>query len=170
MSISDPVDNITLPYTEDFESGNLDGWNQFNPDGNNEWGPTTFDDNTTALTSGFSSADVASEDNWLISGQIDFDAQTDEVLTFVSKGRFNDEGNELEVYILSSYDGLCDETLRTQLTPDLDPHSGTGFGTFTPSGSVDLSMFTGTGYLAFRFKALNSNDTSGWEIDDIEIQ
>ena len=169
VNVGTPVAAITIPYTEDFESGGLGAWNIYNPDGNNTWGTTSFDGNISALVSGFESANVAAEDNWLISGQIDFDAQTGEELNLVTKGRFNFEGNQLEVYVLDGYDGVCDSNSRTRLSLALDPLSGSGFGTFTASGAIDLSSFTGTGYLAFRYVTRNADDESGWEIDDITI-
>ncbi len=154
---------------QDFEDGFGD-WTIYNGDGGNTWTTTTFNDNTNALTSGFNSPDIGAEDNWLISPEIDFDAQTNEKLSFLSKTRFNEEENKLEVSVLLGYtSGDPADADQTILSPALDPHTGGGFGNFTESGDLDLSSITGLGRVAFRFKAVNDSDASGWEVDDVKI-
>ena len=163
-------DTDTAPiYQEDFESG-LGDWIIVNDGGSNTWGTTEFNDNTAALVSAFGSSDVGAEDNWLISPEINFDSFDGEQLNFLSKGRFNDEGNRLEVSVLTNFDGQDPgSATKTVLSVTLDPFSGSGFGDFTPSGDIDLSAITGIGHVAFRYKTLSSSDESGWEVDDVLV-
>ncbi|MEL6973579.1 MAG: choice-of-anchor J domain-containing protein, partial [Bacteroidota bacterium] len=161
-------DTDTAPiFEDDFENG-LGNWTIIDLDGNNTWGETAFDGNTSALSSTFNSASPADEDNWLISPVINFDSFGSETLTFLSKTRFNDESNRLEVSVLQNFDGSDPlAAQQTLLNPTLDPHTGGGFGDFTESGDLDLSNISGSGHIAFRFKAVNASDGSGWEVDDV---
>ncbi|WP_462249118.1 choice-of-anchor J domain-containing protein [Ekhidna sp.] len=156
-------------FQEDFESG-LNDWTIINAGGSNTWGTTFFDDNTSAIASTFNSTNAVEEDNWLISPEIDFSSFTGGKLSFLSKTRFNDEGNRLEVSFLEGFDGVDPSTAtQTIFNPTLDPHEGGGFGTFTSSGDIDLSAINVSGHIAFRFKAVNANDASGWEVDDVVV-
>ncbi|MEM6644401.1 MAG: choice-of-anchor J domain-containing protein, partial [Bacteroidota bacterium] len=162
-------DDIAPLFTEDFENG-LGSWTIVNVDGNNTWTTTSFQGNTSALSSTFNSTDAEAEDNWLISPSIDFDSEENVSLSFLSKTRFNDEENRLEVSVITNFDGTNPlDATQTILSPALDPHTGGGFGDFTESGLLSLNMINGIGHIAFRFKAVSAIDASGWEVDDVEV-
>ena len=155
-------------FTDDFECANLDKWISHSVSGSNNWSTGNFSDNTYADISIFSSSGIA--DDWLIMPEINFDDFVGESLSFLSLTRFND-GNLLEVFVLSGYSGSGDPSgaSATALSPALDPHRGGGFGDFTPSGMIDLSAMTGTGHVAFHYKASSADDGSGWQIDDVML-
>lgn len=163
-------DDVSTVFSEDFEAG-LGDWKVFNVDGGNSWTTSTFGGNTNVISQAFGSPAPEKEDNWLISPEIDFDEYANESLSFISKTRFNDEGNRLQAYIISGYTSGNPASAPNiiPLKPELDPHEGSGFGNFTPSGGMDVSSIQGMARIAFRFKTLNANDASGWEVDDVTI-
>lgn len=155
-------------FKDDFECANLDKWITHSTSGSNNWTTGNFSDNTYADISNFSSTGVT--EDWLIMPEINFDDFTDESLSFRTLTRFND-GTLLNVVVLTDYSGTGDPSGSNSvaLSPELDPHRGGGFGDFTPSGTIDLSSMTGTGHVAFHYKALDENDGSGWQVDDVEL-
>ena len=115
------------------------------------------------------------------------DTTNSEVLTFktmqgfISSGGINVQ-SALKVLISTNYTGVGDPWATgvnwTDITSQvaLSPGSTTSSfpSTFTASGNVNLSSYTGTIYVAFRYEGSDptgtTNDkTSAWEVDDILI-
>jgi len=163
-------DDITSLFTDDFQAGNLSNWTVYNAtQTGNSWEWDEFNDNGYADVSNFNSAEVA--EAWLISPEIDFTNNENETLQFESQARFNSAENQLEVVVLTHWDGTSDPSTATQteLTYKLDDHAAAGFGDFTESGEVDLSAISGNGYVAFHYTAIDSDDGSGWSVDNVLI-
>lgn len=154
-------------FADDFESNNLNKWTTVDIKGSNSWETRTFADNFYGIVSNFSNTGDPTED-WLVSPEIDFDFYDSERLTFMSQTAFND-GNILEVVVLTNYTGDPGAATITVLDPTLDPHRGGGFGNFTSSGSIDLGSVTGKGHVAFHFTAIDAADGTQWQVDDVEV-
>jgi hypothetical protein len=161
-------------FFDDFESKSLCKWLAYDAGGSNNWEIDEFN-NTYARVSSFLITGLA--DDWLIMPEINFDNFENEFLVFESQTNFND-GNVLEVVVLTDYSGTGDPSGSSAiaLSPNLDTHTGGGFGDFTLSTlnpgeenemEIDLSNMTGTGHVAFHYKAVDANDGSTWQIDNV---
>lgn len=162
-------DDVGVLMSEDFNQENLDEWTVVTAVGNN-WGTRSFNGNGYANVSNYQ-ADSSS--SWLISPLIEFSETDKENLSFESQAQFNSEANKLNVFILTNYtlgeDPNSDNVVKTLLSVELDEHEAPGFGDFTASGNIDLTNISEDGYLAFQYNSLNSNDGSGWSVDNVVI-
>lgn len=160
-------DDLVSFFSDGFEAGNLSKWETVNSGAGNVWSIGDFSGNTYADISNFNSSGVT--EGWLISPEIDFSANENEVLTFESQARFGGDLSPLEVVILTNYTGDPTTASEQALIYNLDPHEGAGFGNFTTSGEVDLTQISGVGRLAFHYTASDANDGSGWSVDNVVV-
>ena len=171
-------------FSDDFEtqatfapiSGN--GWTNFIEAGTEAWeayisGGTNASQGISARASSFGSNDTSSI-AWLITPQIDLDANPGVVLEFETSNSFSD-GSTMEVLFSTDWDGttagitsatwgIVDDAYVTQ---DSD-----FFGSWFDSGIVDLSCETGQIYIAFKYVGNDTptNDFNGtYELDNIRI-
>ena len=113
---------------------------------------------------------------WLVSPSIDFDGNTGEML-FCQVQEAWDNGATLDVMVSTDFDGTSDpwDATWTPFTDTRPWDSGqpgdtpTGFGNWE-SFQWDLSSFSGTGYIAFRYTGSDSgNQTTTYAIDDVRV-
>ena len=109
---------------------------------------------------------------WLITPQLDFDAQDGETLNFKTSNSFSD-GSTLELLFSSDWDGNPNNI--TTATWDLVPaayivQDSDFYGDWFDSGNVSLDCITGTGYLALKYTGSGDADFDGsYEFDEIVI-
>jgi len=158
---------------ETFEPIDINNWKTLGVVGNEAWVGRDFSSNTYALIQGHNS-DYASIESWLVSPKMDFDvAQT---LEFESKiGYWKHDG--LTVWISTDFDGcnVADATW-SELTSAVianSVNSPSGIDNyadfFINSGSVDLSSFSGDGYIGFRYVGDNTTNTTTYQVDNVVI-
>lgn len=115
---------------------------------------------------------------WLITPQINFDAQDDEVLTFFTSNSFSDQST-MEVLFSNDWDGtpagVTTATWKAVADARIVPDSE-NFRNFVFSGNVSLDCVSGTGAIAFRYRGGESDarGTSGnfngtYQLDDVKI-
>ena len=127
---------------------------------------------------------------WLVTKGINLDATTAETLTFETKQDFllttapggTNVASALKVLVSTNFTGTGNPwaagvtwtDITTQAT--LSPGSTTSNfpSSYTASGSIDLSSYTGTVYIAFRYEGADpsgtaTDKTSAWEIDNVRI-
>lgn len=152
-------------FAENFETDSLGKFTAVNLAGNKNWIVQVYQSNHYASMTNYQ-ADATCND-WLITAPLKFDDYVAETLTFKTQNAYN-VGEALEVMVSTNYSGSGDPTAATwtKLSATLDPHTGTGYGKFTESGNVDLSSYTGTGYVAFHYYGPN---TTTWSVDDVVI-
>lgn len=176
---SGPGSNTIL--FEDFESENFGtaepaGWTNYIQDGSVEF--TVYDSFGTNASLGrsvnigsFRSGDASSV-AWLITPQIDFDAQMGEVFSFDSSNSFSD-GSTLQVLYSADWDGTEAniETATWEPLADAEVVSDSEFfGNWVSSGNVSLDCLSGAGYLAFKYEGSGEEETDGtYEIDNISV-
>ena len=176
---SGPGSNTIL--FEDFESENFGtaepaGWTNYIQDGSVEF--TVYDSFGTNASLGrsvnigsFRSGDASSV-AWLITPQIDFDAQMGEVFSFDSSNSFSD-GSTLQVLYSADWDGTEAniETATWEPLADANVVSDSEFfGNWVSSGNVSLDCLSGAGYLAFKYEGSGEEETDGtYEIDNISV-
>ncbi len=152
-------------YTERYwsvfnEEGTLSGW--YIKDFNNTYYATV-------------SAYLGTEDggpyvNWLVTPAIDMDAMETKTLTFKTQVGYAIETSGLEVYVLSGSQNPT-EAEKTKLDAVIGKGPGSPFGAWTDSGVIDLSEFTGTVYIAWRYYSEKggNNNSATYNLDNINI-
>jgi|GEM_PF-113489 len=153
------------------------GWTNYIEAGTETW-EAWFDDGDnmslgiSARMGAFNSGD-ASSIGWLITPEINFDAQTGETLHFKTSNSF-DDGSELEVRFASDWDGN-ENTITSATWIELGAvtivNDNDGFAEWIPSGNVDLSCVEGTGHIAWKYIGSGNGDFDGtYELDEIEVR
>jgi hypothetical protein len=111
---------------------------------------------------------------WLISPKINMDVHTKEILTFRAAQNGLDVDsplNALEVYVSTNFNGLnITAATWTRLAVNL-PNQATPDNQFIGSGAVDLSSYTGSINIAFKYIGSGRNRAldGGFQIDDVQI-
>jgi hypothetical protein len=155
---------------EDFESQYndedivLSDWLNEATVGSRLWRAKEFSDNVYAQATSFNS----SEDNecWLITPLIDLDAMESPKLTFESsKAYWVHDG--LEVFVSTDFNGVnipgaswikLDPILAGETDPDHE---------WIFSGVIDLSAYSGSGYIAFKYTGNGTSGTTSYRIDNV---
>lgn len=157
---------------EDFESMsndqdiNLNGWSNIAVKGTRLWRAKVFDGNAYAQATAFN--DSAPEmEAWVITPKMDLDKVT--TLQFESaKAFYTHDG--LSVWISTDYDGNdpgkaswlpLNCTLANNGSPDHD---------WIDSGVIDISAFSGTGYIGFKYTGNPASGTTSYRIDNVVIK
>ena len=174
----DETDDFGILFEEDFEAyANLDqisgDWTNYVEEGSRDWTARTTTDtgnpgSTIAQIGAYNSGD-ASTVSWLITPQIDLDAQEFEFFDFESSNSFSD-GSELELLISTDWDGTdagVSSATWTSLPGTIVPDA-TFYQDWIYSGLVDLSPYSGTAHIAFKYTA-NSANYGTYEIDNVKV-
>lgn len=163
---------------------NIADWKNLAEVGGRTYSARTFNSNLYAELSAFSSNEPIVL-SWLVTKGVNLDATANEKLSFDTKQGFIGTGGStaaaLKILVSTNYTGAGDpwdaSVTWTDVTAQatLSPGTVTSFpSSFTNSGEIDLSGYTGTVYVAFRYEGSDpsgsSNDkTSTWQIDNIKI-
>lgn len=182
MLNNDRFDLATPFFTEDFQSAtnntnlNIPGWVNFAQSGNDLWREKTFTSggvtNGYAEFSAFNSGD-ATNIVWLVTPAIDLSAYTTKVLKFETCQHHLDvdsPNNDLEVLVSTDFDGTNVATATWTSVPFNKPVRATAWYEFLTS-SVDLSSYTGTIHVAYKFKGSGTDLTldGAFQVDNVKV-
>lgn len=155
------------------------GWTNYIEAGTVQW--TTYTDRFTNSRATRASASGSRNDStiaWLITPQFDFDAQTGEVLQFFTSTDFGD-GSSLEILFSNDWDGTPAGVNSATWLPIADATIATNadrYQDFFSSGKVSLDCVDGTGAIAFKYVASESDGSGSsgqfngiYELDDVII-
>ena len=172
------VEDFNILFEEDFEAySNFDqisgDWTNYIEEGTRDWIARTTTDtgnpgSRIAQISAYNSGDVSTV-SWLITPGIDLDAQEFEFFDFESSNSYSD-GSELELLISTDWDGTdagVSSATWTSLPGTIVPDD-TYYKDWIYSGLVDLSPYSGTAHIAFKYIA-NSGNTGTYEIDNVKV-
>lgn len=165
---SAPAASITMPDVSiinfvDFEDETFGEWSAFNVLGDQAWDIAAFGNpGNCAKMSGYEGAAFDNED-WLISPAFDLDNYSNE--TFVFETAKNYDGPDMELLVSNDYTS-GDPTAATW-TP-ISFTASEGEWNWVSSGEIDLSSYTGTIHLAYKFTSTASGSAT-WEVDNILI-
>ena len=168
---------VVNSLSEDFENGTagddwkLNGWLNANKVGSSYWLTSEYNDNKYAQMKGYN----ATSDNletWLVTPGVDL--TTAKKLSFETKvGYWKHAG--LTIHVSTDFDGNKDNLLTAtwiditdQATIPTTPTDGYG-DSFEPSGDIDLSSYSGTIYVLFKYTGDNSDNTTTFQIDNVQI-
>lgn len=152
------------------------GWTNYSEAGTETW-EAYFDDGTNASL-GISArvgSYLSGDDStitWLITPEIDFDAQDGETLNFKTSNSFAD-GSTLELFFSNDWDGSEEHIASTTwdvLSAAYIVQDDDFFGDWLTSGNVDLSCINGSGYIAWKYVGSGDEAFDGtYELDEIEV-
>lgn len=142
--------------------------------GAEKWEARVFSNNKYAQFSPFGLTPAENNvDTRLITPGINLDNTTDEFLRFGSKIGFAN-GEAVTVWASTDYNGggtAADVNAATwvQLDATFAAQTQSYPTNYTSSGNVDLSGFSGTVYISFRYVGGTNGITSTYQIDNIEV-
>ncbi len=169
-------------FEDDFESQTVNalisgnGWTNYIQEGTEGWvaytqGGTNSSQGVSARIDSFTSGD-ASSIAWLITPQIDLDANNDVTLQFETSNSFSD-GSTMEVLISNDWDGTEEGITSATwgiLSDAYVTQDDDFFGDWFESGIVDLSCASGQVYIAFKYVGSGNEDFDGtYELDFVSI-
>ncbi len=158
-------------HVQDNTDFNFEGWINFAETGTKLWSEQEFGGNGYAEFGAFHSGDQ-SNISWLITPGIVMDSQIGESLTFkTAQHHISSKENTLEVFVSTNFDGA--NVLAATWKP-IGATLATGNDSnykFINSGSIDLSSYSGTLYLAFKYtgSGKDSDLDGAYMVDDIKI-
>lgn len=166
---------LDLPAAIGFDSGIPSGWVVTNSTGARTWEGDDFGGEFFAEMSAFNSGDILDVVTWMITPEIDFDAQSGESVEIVVADAFRN-GNPLEVFYSTDYSGTGNPSGATwtqigasQIDPIIN-NPDTFDNNFESSGDIDISMVNGKGFLAFVYDSKGGTVSTNIQINQINIQ
>ena len=170
----DPVFEETFNTAIDNTELNLDGWINFAQAGSELWTEQVYSGNGYAEFNPYSSGD-SSNIAWLITPGIDLDAQDGEIFSFETEHAYPDAGHDpLDVLISTNFDGTeagIATATWTELSFDVSyiVDNSTWYN-FTSSGDIDISGYSGTAYIAFRYTGSDTaNQNMTLHVDNVRV-
>lgn len=158
---------------EDFSQGidgqdiDYPGWTNVALDGSRKWRTEEFSGNQFAQATAFQDNSPAME-TWLITPPINLDSGP-KTLTFESAQAFWVHDG-LQVFLSTDFDGEnVAAATWTELSCTLAGSSQDNYD-WVDSGPVDLSAFSGIGYIAFRYEGAGGSQTTTYRIDNLRIE
>ncbi len=149
-----------IDFNTDFED-----WSTISVTGSEVWeNDNTFglDNTPCAAMSGYSGGANENED-WLVSPPMNFDLFEGETLEFWTATNY--DGPTLEIKVSNEYSGGDPNSAQWD---DLAATLSTGSWEWTSSGQIDLSDYTGSVYVAFKYTSTTSGAAT-WEVDDVMV-
>nr|WP_319399411.1 DUF5689 domain-containing protein [uncultured Carboxylicivirga sp.] len=159
-------------YFENFENAMADmdiyitGMRNLAQTGERFWRGAIYSNNTYAQATAYNSTD-ATNDIWMVTPAISLDGKTNPTFNCDLKGGY-DNGATIEVYVLTDFDGSnAWDATATQLQVTLPSVPSSGYGAdWESSGDIDLSSFSGTIHIAFKYSG-GEGKTTTWQVDNI---
>lgn len=163
----DTLTEVSTDFTDITSIKQLKGWRTVTASGNKAWTLQTLNGNTFAVCTGYKGTPGAiGFDAWLITPALDTDNMRHKNLSFTSGVGYTGDGI-LEVYVMDNADPATANL--TRLSPDIPLPTGS-WTEFIPSGSIDLSTFSGIVHIGFRYVAgTEAPGYTTYRVDDIRI-
>jgi len=153
--------DISILTSLDFEDNTFGDWEAISVSGDQVWEISAYGNpGNCGAMSGYDGQAYVNED-WLISPTLNLDNYSEEVFTFDNATNYS--GPPLELYISSDYDG--DPTTATWEMIDFTASGGSWNYV---SSEIDLSNYTGSVTLGFKFTSTDS-ESATWELDNLLV-
>lgn len=161
-----PVGSDGLSENFDASTSLPSGWTEMAIQGNKKWYVATYSGNNYASMTGYKG--TAPFDSWLISPAVDLSKVSTKTLSFTSQvNGYGSTTSQIEVYVLNSADPKT--ATKTPLSANWPTAPASGYSSWASSGTIDLSAFSGTIYIAFRYTATTDANYATWCIDNVAI-
>ncbi len=165
LSTASPLGSLA----EDFESATVNtstmpsGWTNVAVMGDRLWDIKTFSNNQYAQMSSFSG--TGSYNTLLISPAVNLDAIIKNNVTFDWNSGYAN-GADLNVYVIQLVNGVMQQT---QVHSINDTTNSGGYGAAFNTVTLDLSAFTGVGFLAFEYVGTAGITTTTYQVDNVNM-
>lgn len=157
----DAVDGSKFNYT---------GWFNYNEVGSEYWTEQVYSGNGYAEFSAFRTGDDVNI-GWLVSPAFDLTSATSAYVSFsLAQHHLSDEqNNTLEVFISSDFDGADVIGASWSKLNVAIPGESASWYAFQESGLIDISSYSGTLHLAFKYTGSGTNTEldGGYFVDDV---
>jgi|AntDeeMinimDraft_5_1070356.scaffolds.fasta_scaffold00371_5 hypothetical protein len=169
-------------FADDFEQQNPgdaisgNGWTNYAETGSKIWNAFYDSENNPSMGIGAKiNASQANDDSnivWLITPEIDLNANQGVTLTFETSNSFFDSSN-LRVLFSSDWDGT-ENTIPMAEWAEIEAarvvDDGANYQAVIESGIVDLSCVENNGYVAFKYTGSGESDSDGtFELNDVRL-
>ncbi len=167
----------TVILSEGFDGGTsgeiqLTGWTNFAQTGgikyvySNAGSTSNPYAKITAFTSG-----QASVISWLVTPGFDLTGAQNPKLTFKSSNGFSNGAESFQVMISTNYTEGTDPNTATwtPLQATFPAPKSSGYTPFTASDDVDLSSYSGTAHIAWKYTGGDPGKTGTWELDEVKV-
>lgn len=164
----DPVTPVTS-IDQNFDAGTSipAGWTQMQIAGSKNWYIATFNSNNYAAMTGYKG--TAPFDSWLMTPPVEIGKCADKTLTFDTQvNGYGSTTSVFEVYVLDNADP-AKATVKTKLNASLATAPASGYSSWQESGKLDLSAYTGTIYIGFRYYATQDANYATWCLDNVKL-
>lgn len=161
-----PTAMVTMPdisvlTSVDFEDNTFGDWETISVLGDQVWDIQPYGNpGNCGRMSGYDGQPYDNED-WLISPAMNLDNYSEESFTFDNATNY--DGPVMELYISGDYDG--DPTTATWEMLDFNVSGGSWDYV---SSEIDLSNYTGTAHLGFKFTS-TTDGSATWEVDNLLV-
>jgi hypothetical protein len=162
--------------SEDFETAsgevNITDWINYREEGTKSWRSysDTYSQSKAARIGSKNSGD-AHTSTWLLTKGIYLDGTAEEFLSFETSNSFAN-GSDLQVLISTDWEGTVATVSRAawNVLPAKIVANGEGYKNWVHSTFVNLSAYTGTGFIAFKYRGSGNVYFDGtYELDNITI-
>lgn len=161
-----PVTAAGLDENFDASTSLPTGWKAVKLEGNKAWYVATFSGNNYASMTGYKG--TAPFDSWLVSPAVDLSKVSAKNLSFRSQvNGYGSTTSTIEVFVLSSDDPAT--ATKTKLSASWPTPPASGYSSWLGSGTIDLSSFSGTVYIGFRYAATEDSNYATWCVDNVCI-
>ena len=170
----DPVFEESFNSATDNTNLNIANWINYAEAGTELWTEQVYIGNGYAEFSAYATGE-SSNIGWLISPGIDMDAQDGEVLNFQTEYAYPDTGHyPLEVFVSTDFSGetsgIATATWEPLSVVIAHPDVTSEWFSWVDSGTVDLSSYTGTLYVAFKYTGSDtSNQNSTIHVENVIV-
>ena len=170
----DPVFEESFNSATDNTNLNIANWINYAEAGTELWTEQVYSGNGYAEFSAYATGE-SSNIGWLISPGIDMDAQDGEVLNFQTEYAYPDTGHyPLEVFVSTDFSGetsgIATATWEPLSVVIAHPDVTSEWFSWVDSGTVDLSSYTGTLYVAFKYTGSDtSNQNSTIHVENVIV-
>ena len=107
-------------------------------------------------------------DSWLITPAINMNKVENKVLNFRTQvNGYGSTTSKIGVYVLTSADPASCEPVKLNANFATAPASG--YSDWTNSGDIDLSSYSGTIFIGFRYEATSDANYATWCVDDVVL-
>ena len=160
---------VTSLY-EDFEGGDIPAdWSNVVVSGSNDWYTATFSNDTYAVVTGHGGSNPPFE-AWLISPALNLDEASQKVFSFDNQQAGYGGGDDLlEVYVMTTNDPTTANKTNVTNKAAWAHSTTTSYSGWTASGDIDLSAYSGTIFIGFRYYAEPSDKYDNWCIDNFRF-
>lgn len=159
-----PVTSAGLNENFDASKSLPTGWKAVKVEGDKAWYVASFSGNNYASMTGYKG--TAPFDSWLISPAVDLSKVSAKTLSFRSQvNGYGSTTSTIEVFVLSS-DNPATAT-KTKLPAAWPTAPASGYSSWLGSGTLDLTSFSGTVYIGFRYAATKDSNYATWCVDDV---